>query len=374
MALLPDPITLQPQSGLDPALGTPDMSFAASNANVPTNKPAYFLTYPYDILSSTRYGGNYMVIHVNEQENTGYPNTKAVVKDTDGNATEESLPTSQTGKSSTRLGGNTTRKTTTSIALNIPDTVTTNFGVSFAAKDIGIIGSAFESFISANEQGFSSDIKEFLTLSGIAAGGEVAGTAAKILGDAISKLGGGKNKFFQLLGSGLGSGLGKDLAEAGRQAAQITALRGGFALNPYQELFFERVNYRTFSFTFKMISTRKEESDQIERIINSFKFHMHPEINSKSARFYTLPSEFDIEFYNNGRQNEFLDFITTCVLTDVSVNYAGGGSFLTHGDGSPFAVELTLKFQETEIMTKNRIEELYRQKFGTALVARIAGI
>jgi hypothetical protein len=371
MALLED-INLPDQVGsqLDPSLGTPDISVAAASSK--TSLP--FLTYPYDILFSTRYGGNYMVIHVNEQENTGYPNQKTVIADTNGNVTEESLPTSQTGKYSTRLGGHSTRKTTTSIALNIPDTVTTNFGVSFAANDIGIIGSAFESFISNNEQGFSSDIKELLTLSGIVAGGEVAGTAANILGNWMSKLGGGKNKFFQSFGSGLGSGLGKDLTQAGKQASQIIGLRGGFAVNPYQELFFERVNYRTFSFTFKMISTRKEESDQIERIINSLKFHMHPEINSKSARFYTLPSEFDIEFYNYGRQNQFLDFITTCVLTDVSVNYAGGGSFLTHGDGSPFAVDLTLKFQETEILTKNRIEELYQKKFNKALVARIAGI
>ena len=100
---------------------------------------------------------------------------------------------------------------------------------------------------------------------------------------------------------------------------------------------------------------------------------MHPEIKGNAARYFTIPSEFDPEYYFNGKENPFLDFISSCVLTNVGVDYTSGGSFLTHHDGSPFSVALTLNFQETEILTKNRIQEIYNDRFKRNLVDRITG-
>ena len=51
----------------------------------------------------------------------------------------------------------------------------------------------------------------------------------------------------------------------------------------------------------------------------------------------------------------------------MEVDYNGKGEFLTHSEGQPQAVSLTLSLQETEIMTKNRIKELFEAKYGKTL-------
>ena len=86
---------------------------------------------------------------------------------------------------------------------------------------------------------------------------------------------------------------------------------------------------------------------------------MHPELNG--AFLYTYPSEFDLEFWSidsNGNpvRNTFLPFISTSVLQDLTVNYSGNKEFSSHPDGSPVEYELTLKFQETQVLNKNVID------------------
>ena len=72
-------------------------------------------------------------------------------------------------------------------------------------------------------------------------------------------------------------------------------------------------------------------------------------------------SEFDLEFWSidsNGNpvRNTFLPFISTSVLQDLTVNYSGNKEFSSHPDGSPVEYELTLKFQETQVLNKNVID------------------
>jgi hypothetical protein len=84
---------------------------------------------------------------------------------------------------------------------------------------------------------------------------------------------------------------------------------------------------------------------------------MHPEL-SKDGLFYIYPSEFDIQYYFQGRQNEFLHKISTCVLTDMSVNY-GNEYFSSFREGEPTEIRMNLTFQETELLTKERISKGY---------------
>lgn len=333
------------------------------------------LKYPYDILSNTtKYGGNYMVFHINQQESTSLPVQNAQVKDTNGNPIQANIPASQRGTTGTRVGG-TTKRTTTSIYLNIPDKLTTNFGVGYSTPELGFAGNIaneVKSLIAGESQGgIGSELKNILAQSGILAAG---GVGSAIIKGATEKLAAGvKSPAMKAIIGGVGGGAGKAIAAGGESAAKLAQLAAGIAVNPFNELFFTNVGYRTFTFTFNLTATSADEADQIERIITSFKFHMHPEIKSNVARYFTIPSEFDPEYYFNGKENPFLDFISSCVLTNVGVDYTSGGSFLTHHDGSPFSVALTLNFQETEILTKNRIQEIYNDRFKRNLIDRITG-
>lgn len=333
-----------------------------------------FVKFPNDIIDSTKYGSNYMVIHINEQKTTSGSYSNAVsggtpVVDTNGKPTTLGVPSSQTGKYTPRIN-NSTRRTLTSIALHIPDNITSNFGVSYDGLGLGALGSAMGLL---SEQGESdsvlTDLKNLAMVSGVQLAGEALSQG--IPGIVRALFSGSKNSFMTDIIEGISRGISKEGSDLTGIAKQLAMLKHGVAENPYQELLFKGVNYREFNFVYKLMPTSEDESNQISEIINLLKFHMHPEVSSNAARFFTLPSEFDIEFYFGGIQNPYMDFISTCVLQGVTVNYSGGGPFLTHQDGAPAALDLTLQFKETEILTKNRIESLFNQKFGYSITDTI---
>lgn len=129
-------------------------------------------------------------------------------------------------------------------------------------------------------------------------------------------------------------------------------------LNPYMEVLFNGVQNRTFSFTFKMIPRNQKEQRTIQSIVHEFRFHRAPEYASNNQNMYMrFPSEFDIEFIHRGERNPWLFRISTCALTNVTVNHSPEGQYSSFSDGSPSATELTLEFTELELLTKERHRE-----------------
>lgn len=138
------------------------------------------------------------------------------------------------------------------------------------------------------------------------------------------------------------------------QASLLTQLSAKVTTNPFREVFFESIDFRTFNFRYKFFPKNKSESDRVQNIINTFKFHMHPEL-SASGLFYIYPSEFEIRYFYRDRENKHFNKISTCVLTDMQVEY-GGEQFSSFRDGSPVEYTMTLTFRELEILTKDQIE------------------
>lgn len=208
------------------------------------------------------------------------------------------------------------------IVLHIQDKPTTNYSVNYQDKEIG-------------------------TLGGLLAGGTSATDMTESLGDIAKDIGkGGITALVSSVSSAFG-GPGGQLLELGTK--QKT--------NSFREQFFESVDYRTFNFKHTMMARSPQEADNIRNIIKLFKFHMHPEL-SKGGLFYVYPSEFEIKYYYRDGENNYFDKISSCVLEDMGVEY-GGDIFSTFADGKPVEVNLTLKFKELELLTKERILEGY---------------
>lgn len=131
----------------------------------------------------------------------------------------------------------------------------------------------------------------------------------------------------------------------------------GTALNPFRETVFESVDFRSFSFKYKFFPKNKKEADDVYNIINTFKFHMHPEMSS-GKMFFIYPSEFNISYYFGSEENGYFHKFTTCVLESMDVSY-GGEQFSSFRDGSPTEINMSLTFRELEILTKKMIEEGY---------------
>lgn len=146
----------------------------------------------------------------------------------------------------------------------------------------------------------------------------------------------------------------------GTDLQQMLSAGFGVVKNPWQEQLFERVNFRQFSFNFALRPVNEKEAMTIRNIVQTFKYHMHPEVATGLAnRYWIYPSEFTIEFWAHGRYNDMLHRPGACVLTNMSVNYADGGTYSAHRHGPngspPTALGLSLDFTEVELVTKNSI-------------------
>ena len=137
----------------------------------------------------------------------------------------------------------------------------------------------------------------------------------------------------------------------------------GQATNPYMEVLFDSMAFRNFTYNFTFAPKNAQERDDVQDIIKLFRFHMAPELKGAQHRFLTLPSTFDIHYMyqhskNYASENNFYSKIATCVLKDVTVDYTPNG-VKSFQDGSPTQINMSLSFQETEILTKQSINAGY---------------
>jgi len=193
---------------------------------------------------------------------------------------------------------------------------------------------------------------------------------AGLLGDALSGVkdfdsamaalkGGGADAVKMLARSGIFGAAslipGFENAEAAYDKAK------GQAVNPQQEMVFSRVNFREFEFPFEFAPKNAQEKDQMHKIINLFKFHMHPEYQGDTKGFFNVPSEFQITYMYRENINTYIPRISRCVLANMNIDFAPEGVFSTfkadNGGAAPVMATMNLTFKETEIMTKERIAE-----------------
>ena len=151
-------------------------------------------------------------------------------------------------------------------------------------------------------------------------------------------------------------------AAAGVLASEILKKSPGMSAmtrsagNPRKEQIFKGVDYRRFTFDYQFSPKNSDEAKAALNIIWLFKYHMHPEFKDATNFVYVYPSEFDIEYYIGGEENTSLNKISSCVLTEMNVNYSPNGVFATFSDGTPTQINMTLNFVELETLTKERIE------------------
>ena len=155
-----------------------------------------------------------------------------------------------------------------------------------------------------------------------------------------------------------------DLVTGSEGSQQMFDKAFGQTLNPYLETTYNSMGMRNFSYTFQFAPKSRKETDEVKAIIQLFRFHMAPEMKAKNHRYLTLPSTFDIHYMFQSamegvaaQENSFYNKIATCVLTNVDVNYTPNEGVKSFGDGAPTQITMGLSFKETEMLTKQKINE-----------------
>jgi len=235
----------------------------------------------------------------------------------------------------------TTTRITDSIAIYLPPNVKDATSVGYNNAEMGVIGAA-----AAGSAGVVDALRKG-DLSGLAS---TLGTAAKDL--------------LATAGLGLGSEFLGTLAGVDPEGLKGFAKKAfGQASNPYMEVLFEGVEMRTFTYNFTFSPRNKEETEDVKKIIEMFRFHMMPELNGGSSAFMTLPSTFDIHYMYQvtpdvSNENNYYTKIATCVLKGCDVDYTPNG-VKSFASGAPTQITMSLSFQETEMLTKQHVNRGY---------------
>jgi len=339
--------------------------------------PLQFGTYqfPRDVFENQQLG-HYMVFYVNVQDRTkyyyggtdGYNGADAGFalsqdqtngtglrserdrlkikknKTTGKNLSSDQVDLASSNRNSGALQGlssvrKTTRRIKDSIALYLPANVADNTSARYEDTPTGILGVGLTDVIALGKEFNEKDFE---------ATGKIAGKAFKEFSQEVLKNIGGA--FVEALTGNEG-------------AIPLANKVFGRADNPFVEVFFKDMAVRTFQYNFNFAPRNEEETMEIQQIIQLFRFHMAPEMQKANSRYLTLPSEFDIHYMfkgpdGQGLENDYFNRITTCVLVSVDVNYTPNG-VRSFEDGSPTQIQMGLTFRETEILTKEKINQGY---------------
>jgi len=233
----------------------------------------------------------------------------------------------------------TTSRITDSVAIYLPPNVQDTTTASYTGAATGVIGAAAAGAFGIGRNMANNDFE--------AAATGIVNAAKSLIGEAAIRS---------------ATAIAEGLTES-EGARGLINKAFGQADNPYMEVLFDKMELRTFSYNFKFAPRNKDERDDVQKIIALFRFHMAPELKGANNRFLTLPSEFDIHYMyqhkdGTASENDFYNRIATCVCTGCDVNYTPDG-VKSFDDGSPTQITMTLTFQETELLTKERVNEGY---------------
>lgn len=227
-------------------------------------------------------------------------------------------------------------RTTAAIAMYMPPGVSVNYKMAYDASPTDMSGQVAKA-ISAGKSADTTTQSIEAIVSGVTAGLATAG-----------------KKAIDDIGQGLSAG----------EPSKLIGKAFGVAMNPHEEQFFEKPDFRSFSYSFEFWPRNKEEADAVEKIIFLFKYHMHPsKEGGAGGRLFKVPSEFEIDYCYLSGNNSRMNRIARVVLEDMSVTYGPEEQFSTFESDErgamPVTHKLELSFRETTYITKDLIYEGY---------------
>lgn len=350
--------------------------------------------YPEDLSSSDK--GHYMVININEQRLTSYPGVTAnqtptaiLNNRTFGGyvaGTGNILQTVGNGvQQAGSFGGYIANELLNVSGINnlVQSLKGTIFGsalVGAASESLGIVadvGKGLQTGSIRAQKRITDTVALYMpdtlvfdenqSYSDVESGGTGLAMATAMAGstvDLYNKTGGVGEAFGKQLARNASPFIASILAKEAGGLGQIAFSQAfGVVQNPMLELLYSKPSFRTFRFEFMFYPRSEKEGKGVQDIIERLRFHQAPEVaqGGTGGFFMVPPSEFDISFYYNGKENPNIPKISTCVLTQFSVDYAPNGfsayevpdqAATKGGTGMPVAIRLSLQFKETEIVTK----------------------
>ncbi|AUR97787.1 hypothetical protein NVP1244A_085 [Vibrio phage 1.244.A._10N.261.54.C3] len=294
--------------------------------NAPKNEIKQ-LVYPNDLFSTKSGHGHFLLININKISGSMFDSNATKVENGKVVESPYSQPVVNGVKANSvrkHMGAQHVR-TEESIALPMPQEVASNYGVTWNARELGAAGQLMRTAKNLDN----------VSLQDVA--NSLAEGSKNLVGGAIQSL------------TPLNT----------KDAAQLYTATNS---NPFVEVLFQGTTNREHPMQFRFSPKNADESLTVREIIRRLKFHMHPEFKYKQndSSYLLHPSVFDLTYMvmndADGVRNPWLHRMSTCALTNCTVNYTGEGTYDVHGDNAPAQIIVDCVFIELEQMHKGRFE------------------
>jgi hypothetical protein len=165
---------------------------------------------------------------------------------------------------------------------------------------------------------------------------------------------GGKAGFMNSAATAIGAATTGAATKAAQEALQSKDLQKVTRTNQNtkKEQLFQGVEFRNINFSFQFAPKNIKEAENVLNIIRTFRHHMLPEFADENQFIYIYPSEFEIKYFKNDQESEFLERHFTAVLISCNINYTPNGQFVTFENGMPSQINMTLQFKEMYLPSK----------------------
>jgi len=140
-------------------------------------------------------------------------------------------------------------------------------------------------------------------------------------------------------------------------AVKLAMSAAGYVFNPQQQVLFEGINFREYEMNFTFTPSSAEETNSVNAIIKTLRYHAAPQIGGLGGFFFIPPSVFNVSFRYNGKVNPNINLLKRSVLKSVNVNYAPNGWAAFEGSGAPVQTTMSLQFQEIVLVDKTQIKQ-----------------
>jgi len=237
---------------------------------------------------------------------------------------------------------NSTKREIGSVYLNMPNSIALNESAGWGGQELGVIGNLSKGLLKG------SDTSAMESMAGAAvgsAGNLLAAAAGGIVGTILSRIPGVSGMAGGILGA-----IGGNVIQSGAEAAFSVKQ------NPYMEMMFSGIGFRSYKFDFVFRARNKTEIKTVGEIIKKFRQHSRPTwVESGFGKsFMNYPQEFQIQFltdFNNSyEQNLNLPYLKPAVCTSVDTNFTPSNIWAAYDKGAPVAITLGLSFSETELV------------------------
>jgi len=144
----------------------------------------------------------------------------------------------------------------------------------------------------------------------------------------------------------------------GSDASTALQLAKGQVYNPNIEMLYTMPTLRTFQFRFNFVPKDKADAEATDRVIREFKYWSAPGVTDE--KFIQVPDLWTIKYFESfegtSKLSKRMNVFKALACTDVTVQENPANNYhmmINDPDGAvPTHTELTLTFQETDIVTR----------------------